>query len=193
MTVSEAVLRARWVEAETIHLKRMGLSFEAIAEQITRVGRSQAQAMVTVPDGVKFLQDYKITRQACHQAFRKAISREPALEVEELRRLDNARSEEMYLNLQPVIRKGNTRAVEVGLKVLEHVAKINGYAAPETVNTQNNISVAGVILTDPWQNLRLILEAAEELRKLGVDLPVRNYEALPGPRRVAADVEPGSE
>ena len=42
--MSEAVLRARWVEAETIHLKRMGLSFDAIAEQIARVGRAPGAA-----------------------------------------------------------------------------------------------------------------------------------------------------
>jgi len=39
VVTSEAILRARWVEAETIQLKRMGLSFDAIAEQITRAGR----------------------------------------------------------------------------------------------------------------------------------------------------------
>ena len=42
-----------------------------------------------------------------------------------------ARSEEMFLNLQPGIRKGNARAIEVGIKVLDHTAKINGYAAPQ--------------------------------------------------------------
>jgi hypothetical protein len=38
MVASEATLRARWIEAETIRLKQMALSFDAIAEQITRVG-----------------------------------------------------------------------------------------------------------------------------------------------------------
>jgi hypothetical protein len=129
--VSEALLRARWVEAETIHLKRMGLPFEAIAEHISNVGRGRAQALVAIPDGVQFPHDYQITRQACHKAFRKGIAREPALEVEELRKLDHARSEEMFMNLQPGIRKGNARAVEVGIKVLDHAAKIQGYAAPQ--------------------------------------------------------------
>jgi hypothetical protein len=126
--VSETVQRARWVEAETVNLKQMGLSFDAIAEQITRVGRGQAQAIVTVPAGVTFPPEYAISKQACHKAFRKAIAREPALAVEELRKLNNARSEDMLLNLQPAIRKGNPRAVEIGLKLLEHLARINGYA-----------------------------------------------------------------
>ena len=131
MIVSEAVRRARWVEAEVIHLKRMGLSFDAIAEQITRVGRRQAQPITPIPDGLSFSSDYQISRQACHKACRKAIAREPALEVEELRKIDHGRSEQMFMNLQPAIRKGNARAIETGIKVLDHQAKINGYATPQ--------------------------------------------------------------
>jgi hypothetical protein len=109
----------------------MGLSFEEMAEQITRVGRGRSVALVAIPPGVTFPDDYTITRQACHKAFRKALARQPALELEELRKLDNARSEEMFFNLQPGIRKGNVRAIEVGIKVLDHSAKINGHAAPQ--------------------------------------------------------------
>jgi hypothetical protein len=131
VVVSEANLRARWIEAETIHLKRMGLSFDAIAEQIGRVGRAQAQPMTPILNGLTFPPEYAISRQAVHKAFRRAIAREPALEVEELRKLDSARSEEMFMNLQPAIRKGSARAVEVGIKLLDHSARINGYAAPQ--------------------------------------------------------------
>jgi hypothetical protein len=119
------------VEAETIHLKRMGLSFDAIAEQITRVGRGLAQPITTLPESIKFSPDFQISRQACHKALKKAIAREPSLEVEELRKIDHGRSEDMFLNLQPAIRKGNARAIETGIKVLDHQAKINGYAAPQ--------------------------------------------------------------
>lgn len=51
--------------------------------------------------------------------------------TEEFRKLDSARCEEMFLNLQPGIRKGNPRAIEAGVKVLRHVAQINGYSAPQ--------------------------------------------------------------
>jgi hypothetical protein len=37
----------------------------------------------------------------------------------------------MFMNLQPAIRKGNPRAVEVGIKLLDHTARINGYSAPQ--------------------------------------------------------------
>jgi hypothetical protein len=131
VVVSEAILKARWVEAETIHLKRMGLSFDAIAEQITRVGRRQAQAIVTISDGVEFPPDFQISRQACHKAFKKAVAREPSLAAEEFRKLDTARCEEMFLNLQPGIRRGNPRSVEAGVRVLRHNAQINGYGAPQ--------------------------------------------------------------
>jgi hypothetical protein len=131
VVVSETVLRARWVEAETIHLKRIGLTFDAIADQVTRIGRSQAQPIVAIPDGVTFPADFQISRQACHKAFKKAVAREPSLAAEEFRKLDTARCEEMFLNLQPGIRKGNPRSVEAGVKVLRHTAQINAYAAPQ--------------------------------------------------------------
>ncbi len=131
VVASETTLIARWVEAETLQLKRMGLSFEAIADQINRVGRGQAVAIIAIPPGVMFPPDYTISKQACHKAFARAVTREPALAVDELRKLDNARSEEMWMNLQPGIRKGNPRSIEVGVKVLDHTAKIQGYAAPQ--------------------------------------------------------------
>ena len=131
MVVSEAVLRARWVEAETLHLKRMGFAFEAIAEQITRVGRGQAQPLVALPADVRFPAGFQISRQGCHKALQKAVAREPSLAAAEFRKLDTARCEEMFLNLQPGIRKGNPRSVEAGIKVLRHASQINGYAAPQ--------------------------------------------------------------
>jgi len=78
-----------------------------------------------------FPPDYTISKQACHKSFRRAIAREPALAAEEFRKLDSARCEEMFLNLQPGIRKGNPRSVEAGVKVLRHTAQINGYAAAQ--------------------------------------------------------------
>jgi hypothetical protein len=129
--VSEAVLRARWVEAETISLKRIGLSFDAIADQITRIGKHQAQPVITIPNGVTFPLDFQISRQACHKAFKKAIAREPSVAAEDFRKLDSARCEDMFMNLQPGIRKGNPRSIEAGVKVLRHSAQINGYAAPQ--------------------------------------------------------------
>ena len=35
------------------------------------------------------------------------------------------------MNLQPGIRKGHPRAIEIGIKLLDHSAKIHAYAAPQ--------------------------------------------------------------
>jgi hypothetical protein len=147
-TLSNAVLRARWIESEILRLRQIGLSFDAIADEITLVGRGQARPMVVIPPGVTFRPGYKISPQACHERFKRAIARTPSLELEEMRRLDNARSEEMLMNLQPAMRKGNPRAIEVGVKVLEHQEKINAYAAPRRKtpldDQDDRISIAAV-------------------------------------------------
>lgn len=95
LVMSERVRRARWIEAETIHLKRMGFCFEAFAEHLNRIAHGHEQPAVALPENVTFPPDYTITRQACHKACRAAIAREPALEVGALRKIDHARSEEM--------------------------------------------------------------------------------------------------
>jgi hypothetical protein len=129
--VSATLVRARWVEAESLRLKQMGLSFDEIARQITRVGRGQAAPMVNLPEGVTFPADYTISKQAIFKAMRRALAREPALAAEEYRMVDTMRCEEMFSNLQPAIRKGNPRSIETGIKVLRHAAYLNGYAAPQ--------------------------------------------------------------
>jgi hypothetical protein len=128
---SEAVIRARWLEAEVLHLKRMGISYEAIAEQITRVGHGRAQPLVALSTGMKFPDDFQVSRQACHKALKRALGREPTLAAEEFRKIDTARCEDMFLNLQTGVRKGNPRAVEASVKVLRHVAQLNGYGAAQ--------------------------------------------------------------
>src|SRR5260370_23649099 len=177
--VSDAVRRARWVEAETIHLKRPGMSFDQISEHITKVGRGQAQPMVVTSD-ITFPADYQISRQACQKAFKKALAREPALEVEELRKLDSQRCEEMYLSLQPALRKGDPPAVAVGVKVLGHKAKINGYAAPQKHGlTSNNVTVTRKLdRAELESKVNLLRDAVQVLRDLEVpgvvDLPEEN-------------------
>ena len=66
--------------------------------------------MSPIPIDITFPPDYTISRQGCHKAFRKAIAREPSLELEEFRKLDNARCEEMFMNLQPGIRRSSNTA-----------------------------------------------------------------------------------
>ena len=124
---------ARWVEAETLHLKRPGMSYQMIADHIVGVAHGQQQAMVPIPEHAQFPEKYRISTQAVHRAFRRGITRLPNAEAVELRKLDTERCEDMFLSLQSGIRKGDPRSVEVGVKVLAHKAEINGYKAPAKV------------------------------------------------------------
>jgi|GEM_PF-2518446 len=173
LKVSERVRIARWVEAETLRLKRLGLSFDAIAEQITKVGRGEARATVTMPAEITFPPDYHISRQACCKAFRKAITREPSLRAEEMRVVDTGRCEDMYLSLQPGMREGDPRSVEAGVKVLAHKAELNGYTAPARVEmaggTRVNVLVQQQATAHAQEHAdlnRLTLEELREYRRL---------------------------
>src|SRR5580704_9172970 len=124
---------ARWVEAETLHLKRLGMSFQVIADHIVGVAHGRQQAMAPIPEHAAFTEEYCISAQAVHRAFRRGIARLPNTEAEAYRKLDTERCEDMFLSLQPGIRKGDPRSVEVGVKVLAHKAEINGYQAPAKI------------------------------------------------------------
>jgi hypothetical protein len=124
---------ARWVEAETFHLKRLGMSYKAIADHIIEVAQAHRKAMVPVPADLRFPEDYRISVQAVHSAFRRGIVRLPNAEAGVLRKLDSERLEDMFLSLQAGIRKGDPKAVDAGVRILAHKARLNGYEAPRSV------------------------------------------------------------
>ena len=160
---------ARWVEAETLHLKRLGMSYQAIAEHIMAVAQGQRNAMVTLRAEMRFPDGYRISTQAVHSAFKRGIVRLPNAEADELRKLDTERLEDMLLSLQPGIRQGNPRAVEVGVRVLIHKAEINGYKAPAKVEMTNHTRI-NLELQQEAQMLsdldRLTIEELREYRRL---------------------------
>ena len=160
---------ARWVEAETLNLKCLGMSYQVIAEHITAVAQGQRPAMVRLPDELRFPDGYRISTQAVHSAFRRGIVRLPNAQAEELRKLDTERLESMLLSLQAGIRKGDPRAIEVGVKVLVHKAEINGYKAPAKVEMTNDARIK-VELQQQAQMLsdldRLSIEELREYRRL---------------------------
>jgi hypothetical protein len=124
---------ARWVEAETLHLKRLGMGYQAIADHIVEVAQGRRKAMAPVPQEAEFPVAYRISLQAVHRAFKRAIVRLPNAEATELRKLDSERLEEMFLSLQAGIRQGDPRSIEVGVRVLMHKAELNGYKAAEKI------------------------------------------------------------
>jgi hypothetical protein len=153
---------ARWVEAETLDLKRLGMSYQAIADHIGRVARGPQQAMVPIPEHASFAEDYHISVQAIHRAFKRGMARLPNAEAVELRKLDSERCEEMFLSLQPGMRKGDARSIEVGVRVLVHKADLNGYRAPaklEVAGRQEMTGKGGGALT--LEIVRQVLDATD--------------------------------
>src|SRR5580704_4922717 len=98
------MLRSRWLEGEVLRLKRLGFSYEAIAQQITEVGRGQRASLTALPEDVTFSPDYEITAMGCQKALKRAQKRAPTPDADEIRRLDTDRCEDMYLSLTPSIR-----------------------------------------------------------------------------------------
>ena len=131
--LTQRSILARWVEAETLHLKQSGMSLKAIADHIVGVAQGKIRAMVPIPAGLHFPNDYQISVQAVHAAFRRGIMRLPNSEATELRKLDTERLEDMFFSLRTTIRRGDAKAVDAGVRVLAHKAKLNGYEAPRSI------------------------------------------------------------
>src|SRR5260370_22208346 len=103
---------ARWVEAETLHLKRLGMSYQVIADHIVGVVRGKQQAMVPIPEHAPFTESYSVSAQAVHRAFQRGIARLPNTEAEAYRKLDSERCEHMRAALPPGIRQGDQHRIE---------------------------------------------------------------------------------
>jgi hypothetical protein len=133
---------ARWVEAETVRRKLMGFSFQAIADQITALGRGQTPPLIPFPDGIEFPVGYRITYRGAAKAFSLAFARVPTLEVEQMRRLDTERIEDIYRGLVPGIMRGEPASCSAAVRSLEHKARINGYAVePEQVSSSSSFQI----------------------------------------------------
>src|SRR5262249_25785590 len=174
-------LIARWVETETLHLKRLGMGYQAIADHIVGVAHGQQKALVPVPEAVIFSEGYSISAQAVHRAFRRALVRLPNAEAAELRKLDSERLEDMLLSLQPGIRQGDPRSVEVAVKVLAHKAEINGYKAPARVEMSG--SRVDVIVKQAEADA----QALADLNRLTLE-ELREYRRLEAKARSAPEV-----
>jgi hypothetical protein len=124
--LSEASIKARWIEAEALALRKLWISYRDIATHITKVGRGEEKAIQPLPEGLVFPPNYSISTQAVQQKVVKALAREGAMNVEEFRQLAIAQSEESLKYLQPAIRKGDTKAISTSTKVMGFVAKLNG-------------------------------------------------------------------
>jgi|SRR5271163_257518 hypothetical protein len=124
--LSDAYIRARWIEAEALALKKAWVSYEGIATHIARVARGQDKPVKPLPEGLVFGPNYSISKQAVQKTVTKALARETSTDVQEFRQIAIAQSEENMKYLQPAIRKGDTQAISTSTKVMGFMAKLNG-------------------------------------------------------------------
>jgi hypothetical protein len=137
--LTQKVLISRWVEQEVIRLKMMGASFEAIAGLLTRAGRGEFVPTLSLPPGVTFPPGYSISKMGCCKAYQRALDREPSFEAGEHRRLDIERCEGLFLSLQPGIKKGDPKAIEVAVRVLALKTKVIGYQPPSKTKVNGGL------------------------------------------------------
>ena len=186
LVLSAEMLRSRWLEGEVLRLKRLGFSYEAIAQQITEVGRGQKAPLTPLPKDVTFPSDYKITAMGCHKALSRALKRAPSLEADEMRRLDTDRCEDMFLSLTPSIRQGDPQAVRAAVQVLALKAGINGYKSEMEVRVSPGPSWSSALSKDQTVSLfkaavTLLLEGGIKLEEMtrvaGLEAPAIEVKA----------------
>ena len=169
---SNKILIGRWVEREVIRLKRMGMSFETIADCLSRAGRGEFVPTVSIPEDVSFPPDYSISKMGVCKAYRRRMEREPSLQAHEHRPLDTERLEEIYLTVQPGIRRGEPRAIEVALRTLALKSKVVGYETPSKVEllTANSAPLPITLVREVIQRV----EQEDEEDKDGNNEEIRN-------------------
>ena len=142
IVVSKRIVVARWVITEILRCKQTGLSMAAIAFHIGRVGQALEQPLSSLPEGIEFPVNYRISESAVFKAYHKAMDRQPAIDAEVFRKEDTARCEDMFLKLQRGVANGDPRHIDTAVRVLAHKAKLNGYAIePEQVSGSGGLRI----------------------------------------------------
>jgi hypothetical protein len=185
--MAEHTLRARWLEGEVLRMKRLGFSYEAIAQQISEVGRGQKAPLTPLPEKVGFPPDYSITPMGCHKALNRALKRAPRLEADALRQVDSDRCEDMYLSLSPAIRQGDPQAVRAAVQVLSFKAAINGYKSSDSeLKVSPGPGWSSILSKD--QTVTLFREAVALLLEGGIQMDEMTRVA--GLEAPAIEIEP---
>jgi hypothetical protein len=137
-------IQARQREAQALERLQRGETFENIAEAL---GYSDASG--------------------AWRAVARALARIPVPAAEQLRQIDNRRVEEMLLALRPGIEKGEARSIEVALKALVHLARLNGYLAPRKVEMTGKDG-APVLEDEKFQLMASRLDESDQLALLAL-------------------------
>jgi hypothetical protein len=155
-----AHIRARWIEGEALRQLRFGLTYRQIASVLTALARGEmtpATAGIDLPPDVTFPPGYSINHQRVFELVKHALDRFPMLEAQALRTLWMTRYEEAWAHLQPGMRKGNPRAIEVGMRVAERAAKLAGLDMPTKVAVRDPDG-KGI----PLEAIRMVLQRWDE-------------------------------
>jgi hypothetical protein len=129
-TRNQAAAIALWVQAKAYELTVAVMNRREIAQVITEMGRGIRPGRL---EGVEYPPNYSITHQSVTQAFRQYCKRNPLPGLEEMRRLDTQRCDDIYRAMLPMIRKGgrdSALAADAATRALAHKARINGMDAP---------------------------------------------------------------
>jgi hypothetical protein len=134
ITPSQRTQLARWVEAEALGRKTLGVTtFASIAEQLTKVGRGETPPIVEFPPGLTFPPDYSISAVACWKACTRALAQSPRLGAEQMRDIDSDRLEDAILAAQKGVKNGDPGALQAFSKLIATRARLNGYLSPQKV------------------------------------------------------------
>jgi len=126
-TASARTLLAQWVQSETDRLFGSGrYSFASIARLLTRAanGDPEARALVRMPPRLRFRSGYRITPQACCQAYNRVHV--PVLDADSMRRLNIQRLEDVLLQTQAGTLKGHPGWLGLAIKVVMAIARLDG-------------------------------------------------------------------
>ena len=163
-----AHIRARWIEGEALRQLRFGLTYRQIASVLTALARGEmtpATAGIDLPPDVTFPPGYSINHQRVFELVKHALDRFPMLEAQALRTLWMTRYEEAWAHLQPGIRKGNARSIEVGMKVAQRAAKLAGLDMP-TKLAVTEPEGRGI----PLEAIRLVMDRFDRTNAEAVDV-----------------------
>jgi hypothetical protein len=130
-----------WVRKEALQQKLLGLKYWQIADRITLAARGETPSAVPT-SGLEFPPNFKISVPAVFKAIKQGLDRPMTLTREELKELDNLRSEECILALQKGIHEGDAKSVHVEKLLLDHMASVNGYCAATKLQVTAEVSVA---------------------------------------------------
>jgi hypothetical protein len=137
-------------QRQALELRKLGVTYAAIAQQLGYAGPSSAEKAVS-------------------SALRKTLQ-EPA---DELRTLHFLRLEEAWFRLVPKFREGNPAAIRAAISVLQREAKLFGLDAPIRVNVRR---VVGEVADQLGLSHDETREAITEIERMLED--ARSYDPV---------------